>query len=296
MTTPTDAPAPARTRTVESGGVRLHVEEWGEPGSPPVVLVHGYPDTTSVWQRVVPRLSADHHVVAYDVRGAGRSSRPSAVGAYAFTHLVADLEAVVEATSPDAPVHLVGHDWGAIQGWEVVTDSRTAALVSGFTAISAPSLDLTGHWARRRLDLRGAPALAAQLLRSWYIAAFQLPGLAPAVWRAGLGDRWADLRRRVEADPELPAPAPTVEQDGVCGIRLYRANAGRVTRPRRDEVHVPTTVLVGAADRFVGPALFADLPTDRVRVQVVRGGRHWLPLTHADAVADVVRDQVAGTD
>lgn len=296
MTTPhpaADAPLDLRIRTVTSGAVQLHVEEAGDPADPTVVLVHGYPDTSAVWDRVRPDLAEDHHVVTYDVRGAGRSSRPAAVDAYAFRHLVADFAAVVDAVSPDAAVHLVGHDWGAIQGWDVAADAEVATRLTGFTAVSAPSLDLTGHWMRGRLHPRGAPALAAQLARSWYIAAFQVPGVASVVWRRGLATRWGELRRRIEADPTLPDPAPTLERDAVCGIRLYRANAGRVARPVRDRVHVPVRVLLGERDRFVGTGLFADLHESQVQVEVVAGAHHWLPLTHPAAIASAVRAQVS---
>lgn len=295
MTTPptsieSDVLASTTTRTVTRGPVTLHVTEVGDRDGPTVLLVHGYPDTSTVWDRVRPRLAPTCHVVTVDVRGAGRSTRPARVRDHALPELTADLVAVADAVAPDRPVHLVGHDWGAIQGWEAVADEATAPRLASFTAISAPSFDLTGHWVRRQLSRRRIAPLLGQARRSWYIAAFQVPGLAPAVWRAGLGRRWADVRRRVEGAPDLPDPAATITDDGVHGIRLYRANAGRVRAPRRDRVLVPTRVLVGEHDAFVSPALFAGL--EGVTVDVVPSGRHWLPLTHPEAVAAAVEAHV----
>jgi len=52
-------------------------------------------------------------VIAYDVRGAGASSRPRDDRAYDLTVLADDMTAVIDAVSPGRPVHVVGHDWGA---------------------------------------------------------------------------------------------------------------------------------------------------------------------------------------
>lgn len=111
-----------------------------------------------------------------------------------------------------------------------------------------------------------------------------MPGLGALAWRAGLGGRWADLRRRFEDDPELPDPDPTLVDDGVPGVRLYRANVGRLLFPVRSQVLVPTRVLVGEHDRFVAPTTLAGLGA-AVDVRVVAGARHWLPLTHPQVVA-----------
>lgn len=283
MTDPTGPTAWApQTRTVRSGRVRLHVTEWGDPSAPTVVLVHGYPDTSALWDRVAPRLAATRHVVTYDVRGAGRSTRPARVREYAFPFLMADLTAVIDAVGAEQ-VHLVGHDWGAIQGWEAACDPATAPALASFTAVSAPSLDLGGHRLRARVGGPGTRVVLDQLRRSWYIGAFQVPGLGALAWRAGLGRRWGHVRRRLEGDPGLPDPAPSVTEDGIAGVRLYRANAGRLLAPVRTEVLVPTRVLVGAGDRFVSSTVFAGLGPD-VHVEVVAGARHWLPLTHPQVV------------
>src|SRR3954449_2748026 len=119
-------------RTVMSGDVRLAVEEQGPPHAPTVLLVHGYPDTHRVWDEVADALSGPFHVVRYDVRGAGASSAPRGRKAYRLEHLKDDLLAVADAVSPDAPVHLVGHDWGSIQSWEAVTEPGAEKRFASF--------------------------------------------------------------------------------------------------------------------------------------------------------------------
>lgn len=81
-----------------------------------MVLIHGYPDTKEMWDPVVARLAERVHVIAYDVRGAGRSDAPQSPAAYDFERLGDDFEAVADATAAGERVHLVGHDWGGLQG------------------------------------------------------------------------------------------------------------------------------------------------------------------------------------
>ena len=96
-----------------------------------------------MWAPVVERLAERFHVVTYDVRGAGGSSAPRGSAAYRLDRLADDFDAVCRAVAPSdplRPVHLVGHDWGGIQGWEFVTRPRFAGRVASFTAIAGPAL------------------------------------------------------------------------------------------------------------------------------------------------------------
>ncbi len=288
----------SRSRVVAGDGVDLAVTEWGDAADgPTVLLVHGYPDTSGVWQPVAERLAERYHVVAYDVRGAGRSSAPEATEAYRLVHLVADLAAVADATSPQRPVHLVGHDWGSIQGWEAVGGDRMAGRIASFTSLYAPGLDHAAVWAATRLR-RPTPEHVRQLLgqqmRSWYIVAFHLPG-AGAVWRAGLGRRWGKIQQRLEGiAPSESYPAATIAADGAQGVALYRANfRHHLTRPEPRRTDVPVQVIVATEDHYISPALTAGLQrwVPRLwRTEVVAG--HWLPRTHPALVAGYVSEFV----
>jgi pimeloyl-ACP methyl ester carboxylesterase len=124
------------TRRVRGAGLDLSVTERGDTSQPTVLLVHGFPDTSAVWRPVAELLAADFHVVTYDVRGSGDSDVPSSRSDYLLPLLVDDLAAVADAVSPDAPVHLVAHDWGSIQGWEAVVTPRLAGQVSSVVTFS----------------------------------------------------------------------------------------------------------------------------------------------------------------
>jgi pimeloyl-ACP methyl ester carboxylesterase len=293
-------PDDERARRVRGDGVDLAVYERGS--GPTVLLVHGYPDTHAVWDAVAARLADRFHVVAYDVRGAGASSRPSGREAYGFTHLLADMSAVLDAVSPGAPVHLVGHDWGAIQSWEAVR-AMPDRFVS-YTSISGPCLDHASHWFRTRLRRpAGVPAAVRQLLRSWYIAAFQVPVVPELVWTRALAGRWGRRLRRAEGVAASGHPAPTLRQDAVAGLNLYRANMlGRSRTARRSgvppRVTVPTQVIVPTRDAYATPALAAESPrpfTEGLRVRPVAAS-HWALLTRPDEIAHLIADHADHAD
>jgi len=286
--------APAESsRFITANGVRLHLREWGLGNQPTVVLVHGYPDSSHVWDATATLLATHFHVVAYDVRGAGKSDAPQQLSDYTLEQLAADFAAVIDSVSPQSAVHVVAHDWGSIQAWEPVTDPTMASRIASFTSVSGPCLDHVGHWVRQRLR-GGRPGtlsqVAGQLLHSWYIAAFQIPGLAPALWNRGLDKYWPRLQQRLEG---LTAPHhnPSQRKDGATGIRLYRANMlQRITAPRERRTRVPVQLLVPRQDPFVTTDLLDDLHqwTDRLWREDFDAG-HWAPVSHPELIASRVQ-------
>jgi len=295
MNTNIKAQAEAQSLRVQSGEVELAVKVYGEADRPTVVLVHGYPDSSHVWDKVAAPLSARYRVVAYDVRGAGESSAPRHTAAYALEHLVADLAAVVDAVSPDAPVHLVAHDWGSIQSWEAVCTERLKGRIASYTSISGPSLDHAGYWVMQRLR-SGAPGdvakVANQLLHSWYIGAFHLPLAAPLAWKLGLDQLWPKLLERMEGIKAEAAPSQT--KDGRHGVNLYRANVGkRLLAPRERRTSVPVQLVVPTRDRFVSLELLDGLDqwVEQLWRRDVAAG-HWLQLSHPELVQRYVSEFV----
>lgn len=278
-------------RYVVSGDVRLAVYTWGEPaGRPTVLLVHGYPDNAEVWVAVAERLAERFHVVAYDVRGSGRSDAPRKTAGYALAHLVEDLAAVVDAVSPEAPVHLVGHDWGALQGWEALVSERLLGRIASYSA-ATPALDHVGLWFQRRLR-RPTPRhlfeFGSQALGSFYMLAFQVPLLPELGWNLLLGRHWPTLVARVEGIQAEASSTRTA--DGRNGLGLYRANLlPRLLRPRPRRTEVPVQLLVMRRDRFVPARLYerlADWVPHLRRTEIDAG--HWAPLSHPQAWADAV--------
>lgn len=262
-------------------GVRLRVYESGEPSAPTVVCVHGYPDDHTLWDGVAAELVARYHVVSYDVRGAGASGKPAERQAYRLDQLASDLVAVLDAASPTRVVHLLAHDWGAIQAWHTLTGKWLQGRVASFTSISGPCLDHAAHWLRSRLRRPTPKALrelAAQLVSSWYIGFFQLPLLPELAWRSGL------IQRALRSLDPSGAPA---SPDGRRGVQLYRANLlPRPTAPDRRVTYVPVQVLAPQGDPFMLSALQTEIEqwVPNLMVRELPGG-HWLPRTHPQVVA-----------
>lgn len=278
---------------VDSGDVRLAVYTWGKRGTasrprPTVLLVHGYPDSAEVWSRVAPHLAKRAFVIAYDVRGAGRSTAPRGTSAYALHHLVDDLVSVLQAFSPDEAVHLVGHDWGALQGWEAVGSDLLQGRIASYCA-GTPSLDHAGSWFHQRLRSGSPRALAqvvSQMFGSAYMAVFQIPVLPDLAWRHVLGRRWPAFLERTEGI--RVAPTATQAADGEHGLSLYRANVlPRLRRPRPRVIEIPVQLMVMRRDPYVPARVFepvADTTPNLSRFELDAG--HWAPLSHAQEYAD----------
>lgn len=274
---------------VNSNGVSLYVTTEGPAKAPPLVLVHGYPDNHTVWDKVSEHLTDRYFVIRYDVRGAGRSDKPPRTRDYRMTQLAGDLAAVVDAVIPDQPFHLAAHDWGSIQSWESVTGGALKPRILSYTSISGPCLDHVAFWLRRnvtRLRDGGTRKVLGQLASSWYVAMFQLPLLPEALWRAGLDRVWPDYLRKQEQVREA-AFDRCQRDDGRFGVKLYRANfLPRLLRPQLRQADCPVQLIVPTQDNYVGEQLFEDLGkwVGKLSRRDV-DAPHWVLLTQPDAVA-----------
>ncbi|TLM81960.1 alpha/beta fold hydrolase [Pseudarthrobacter sp. NamE2] len=271
-----------RQRTIRSNGADLAVFEYGlDPAAdiPVLLLVHGYPDDHRLYLPLIRELAETFHIIAYDTRNAGSSCVTDKLGSFVLQALVDDLYAVLAATTA-SPVHLVGHDWGSIQGWAAVQDPRAAGRISRFTSVSGPDLQHFSRWIRERLrHPRGWSQLLGQLLRSSYVAVFQIPLLPEVLWRFF-------LTRSYER-----ATGRAVGNNPVRGLALYRANFRAKRRPP-GRVSIPVHVIVPVRDPFVSPSLTDGLNdwVPRLSVTKVRAG-HWWPTTHASAFAKLLRKE-----
>ena len=107
-----------------STGVELDVWSDGDPGDPPIIFLHGFPESHRTWRHQIAVLSKRFHCIAPDQRGYARSSKPPEVSDYAVPTLVADVFALADALGIDR-FTLAAHDWGGAVGWgAALTDQR----------------------------------------------------------------------------------------------------------------------------------------------------------------------------
>ncbi|MFI5977803.1 alpha/beta fold hydrolase [Streptomyces sp. NPDC051452] len=159
-----------RHRTVEAPAGRLHLVEQGT--GPLVLLVHGFPESWYSWRRQLPALAAaGYRAVAIDVRGYGRSSKPTATDAYRMLDLVEDNVAVVHAIGEENAV-IVGHDWGSNIA------AASALLHPGiFRAVGLLSVPYAPPGGPRPTDIFGQIGGPEQ---EFHVSYFQEPGRAEA--------------------------------------------------------------------------------------------------------------------
>ncbi len=159
-------------RSLATNGVRLHVAECGS--GPSVVLVHGFPESWYSWRYQLPALAAaGYHAVAVDVRGYGRSSKPTRDDDYRMLNNVADIVGLAQSLGGER-VTLVGHDWGAPIVW--TSALLRPDLFRGVAGLSVPYAPPTQHVGPSPLERMRALAGKDE----FYADYFQIPGRAEA--------------------------------------------------------------------------------------------------------------------
>lgn len=269
--------------------------QFGQHNAPVVLALHGFPDTARSWRPVGEQLARQgFQVVAPYLRGYAPSPLQ---GPFDADTLADDMAAIARATSPDAPVVLVGHDWGAIVTYIALL--RYPALFRAAVTLAVP---------HPLAFLQSLPRAPAQLLRSSYIVLFQVPQLAEAVVARNdfafidmLWQRWspgyvlpADERRALKDCLAASMPGPL----GPYRALTWPPQAAlqRIKRTRMGRISVPTLHLQGDQDGCIavaaceGEETFFSAPFER---RVLEGVGHFAPLEAPDAVAKAIADWVA---
>jgi pimeloyl-ACP methyl ester carboxylesterase len=189
-------PAGCQSRTVDADGIRVHYVEAGH--GPLVVLVHGFPESWYSWRHQLPALAeAGYRAVAVDVRGYGRSSKPTEVEDYRMVRLVADNVALVRALGAEHAA-IIGHDWGAPIAW-------TSAMLRPdvFRAVGGLSVPFSPPSEHRPLAVMRAKAGDEE----FYVEYFQEPGRAEAEIEADVRDWLLGFYFTASGDAPDPDPA-----------------------------------------------------------------------------------------
>lgn len=267
----------SRVTSFRNDALTFDVVDEGPLDGDVVVLLHGFPERASSWRGVTPFLNAaGYRTIAPDQRGYSPGARPRRRRDYAMPLLAQDVVALVDTF--DAPVHLVGHDWGSAVAWTVAANHPDK--VRSLTAISVP------HPEAFLRAMRGR-----QIARSWYMGAFQLPkvpellarrtgGVINRAMRAGgmKPDEVARFRTEIVDDGALPG-----------GLGWYRGLP--FSSQSCPVVRVPTTMVWSDGDGFIdeaGVRSCGEHVEAPYELAVLEGATHWLPSQNPAEISDII--------
>lgn len=282
------------TSVVAPDGTRLRVVVGGKKNARRVVMLHGAPQFSYAWRRVMPLLAGDYRVIVPDCRGYGLSDL-AASGRYDLPTLTADLAAVLDQTREQGESDeaiLLAHDWGGPIAWAFT--EQNPSRVRHLVATNAP------HPAAYAREI----TKPSQMLRAWYIAAFQIPGIErviemrkaePFLWMmkksappGTFSDEDIDVYRACFARPCRPGAVLAYYRQAfenpIERIREVRAHKGLV--------ETPVTIVWGEGDRAIAPSHpDATRPfCTRLEIRRLPSVSHWVPEEKPEELARAVRD------
>ena len=262
-------------REAKVNGVRLHYVEAGS--GPLVLLLHGFPEFWYSWRHQIPALAAaGFHVLALDLRGYNLSDKPRGVSAYRIDTLLGDVLGLIDHVSAERAA-IAGHDWGGVIAWHLAM--HHPQKVEKLIILNAP------HPAAYRRELQSW----TQLLKSWYIFFFQLPGLPEQLLSAG---DFAWLERLLRHQPVHPQAfgsedvrryKQALAQPGAltAALNYYRAflrYRAKGTVHEDVSINVPVLLLWGERDSYLSLRLTEGLSAWVPNLRVIRfpDVSHWI--------------------
>jgi epoxide hydrolase 4 len=266
-----------------TNGITLHTALSGPPEGRPVILLHGFPEFWYGWRRQIPALAGQgFRVIAPDQRGYNLSDKPKGISAYRLDLLAQDIIGLAD-TLKIGTFALAGHDWGAAVAWWLA--ARYPERVERLAILNVP------HGTVFRRHLRRSPS---QMLKSWYILFFQIPGLIEALVRRGRGKLLFDSMRRSSqpgtfgGDDFERYQAAWMQPGALTAmVNWYRAIFQQPPRATfKGRIRPPTLVIWGQHDAFL------DWRMAQPSVDLCRAGRlvmiedatHWVQHEKAEQV------------
>ena len=272
---------------ISTNGISLHVVQSGPKEGPLVILLHGFPEFSYAWRRQIPYLaSAGYRVWAPDQRGYNLSDKPNGIAAYSLDELAADVIGLIDAAGQKR-VFLVGHDWGAAVAWWMA--AKYPDRISKLVVMNVP------HWVVMQKFIRHS---FAQLRKSWYILFFQIPWLPERLARL---QQWNSLSKIMRSssrdgtftrnDLEQYRNAWSQPKAYRSMLNWYRAFVQKPpTPPANPRITVPTLLIWGAQDKFLGREMAQpsiDLCDDG-RLVFIEEATHWVLHEEADRVNELI--------
>ncbi len=259
-----------KTRKVSVSRGTFNLREGGNPDGSPVVMLHGWPESSHCWEGVAAHLDASLRVIAPDLRGLGDSERTMDVKAYQKVELAKDIIEVLDAIGVDTFL-LVGHDWGGIVAQEIalLVPQRVKRLVIMNIAVLTNPI---GTMEARQIIFNqgGVPF--------WYQYFQQMPGLAEAMIK-GNEKVWVSFFfGKAGQDGTIPAAAIaeyircySIENTPATAASYYRAmqmDAQHWATLMGKKFSMPSLYIHGKRDSVIIPAFLNHIEDGFESVQV----------------------------
>jgi len=255
----------------EHDGLRLAYRDSapGDTQRPVVLLLHGFPDSSAMWQAQMDFLHENgFRVIAPDTRGCGDSDIAPQRADYHFSRVLADHVALLDHLNIDR-AQVVGHDWGAVFAWLLA--GHHPERVSRLVAISV------GH------PTAYAKAGLKQKLAGWYIVFFLMAGFAE---RRLLGRGRLSFEGAMPGHPQPDEVRARMKAPGrlTAALRVYRANIGDILTGSQPRIAAPTVGIWSDGDVFLTETQMrnSDAFVDGDWHYERLSGGHWIPLEQPD--------------
>lgn len=265
--------------TAEVNDTTLHYVTAGASG-PPVLLVHGFPETWTAFRKLIPFLAEHHRVYAVDLRGFGDSA--VADEHFSSARAADDLHALVGELSV-GPMHVVGQDLSGSLIYRLARLHPDDVL-----SLTAVESGLAGFGAERLADVAHGSA--------WYIGALAAPGVAGLLFeskaRAFIGEYLYPMYGMVLEDEELTELGRTYGRRGgfMGAAGLYRSMLTEGDELRALAA-VPLSVPVATVGSRGGDftySSFGSVTSQAVRAMHLEGVGHYVAQEAPNALADIL--------
>ncbi len=274
------------------GKLHVYYSEPPQKGADWIFFLHGYPDSHQTFSYQIEHLKNRYGIIAMDMPGVAESEPPQSRAGYHIENLLPRLNQVMDDIAGNkTPLHLVGHDWGAIILWVFICHPLYAKRVKSYTAISGPHPAM----ARKNLidklsSLEPAKMNEAirQALMSTYIFFFQTPFVPEFVWRAAPSFVWKNTMRRggvPSYDPIYELSDHEILAQVIHPINLYRELVQGMPIDLPERIEIPVQVIIPNHDFAISPQIYDNL-TDYVSYLTVQSleANHWVHRERPDAV------------
>jgi len=263
-----------RGQRIEVHGLTFNVYAAG--AGEPVMLLHGFPDSNSVWRSVIPNLVDNgYRVIAPDQRGFGESDAPEGIAHYHIELIAADAVAILNELGITRS-RLVGHDWGATIGWVLAgtNPERFESLVA--VSVGHPNASTYAGFGGKK--------------KGWVSHLLQPCGIAE---KALVANDCAIFREIVNYHPETERWIRDLSRPGrlTAAMDWHRANLSRLWRGEFPRLSIPTFGIwstgddLVAEDQMVGSAVYVDASW---QYQRIKDASHWIPLDLPDHLSELI--------